>query len=308
MIFPHVVPTPVLAWNIVGVGAAAGVVVTASHNPPADNGYKVFLADGRADRLAGRRRDRGVHRCGRSVRRALSAARRPADRVARRLVRAGLPRCRAGGAAASRTLAGVPVAYSAMHGVGGGTLLAAFDRAGPPTPFVVAEQQQPDGTFPTVAFPEPGGAGRHGPAARCCADSRSRDRAVQRPRCRPARRSHPDTRRRLAPVEGRRDRLAARRPHPAPHRRATIGWSSRRSCRRRCWRRWRPAYGVHFAETYTGFKWIGHTVLDQPESRFVFGYEQALGIPRLPTGRSTRTASPPRCCWPKLLRSPRSRA
>jgi phosphomannomutase len=154
MIFPHVVPTPLLAWNIVGVGAAAGVVVTASHNPPADNGYKVYL-------------DTGAQIVS-PVDTEISARIELVDPCAVELAPADDPliewlddsHVQAYLAAAPSVrlrpdVAGVTVAYSAMHGVGGDTLVAAFDRAGFPTPFVVAEQQDPDPTFPTVAFPNP---------------------------------------------------------------------------------------------------------------------------------------------------------
>ncbi|MET7935200.1 phospho-sugar mutase [Streptomyces sp. NPDC005322] len=151
-LLPRPLPTPVLAFAIRHLGAVAGIEVTASHNPPRDNGYKVYLGDG-------------------------SQIVPPADaEIAAEIAAVGslndVPRPDTGwetlddgilDAYLARTDAvltpGSPrnahVVYTPMHGVGRDTLTAAFARAGFPPPTVVAEQAEPDPAFPTVAFPNP---------------------------------------------------------------------------------------------------------------------------------------------------------
>ncbi|WP_043679927.1 phospho-sugar mutase [Streptomyces xylophagus] len=151
-VLPHPLPTPVLAFAIRHLGAVAGVEVTASHNPPRDNGYKVYLGDGSqivppADaEIAAEieavdslhdvaRPDTGWETLDDSV---LDAYLARTDAV----LAPDSPRT-------ARTV------YTAMHGVGKDVLLAAFARAGFPEPVLVAEQAEPDPDFPTVAFPNP---------------------------------------------------------------------------------------------------------------------------------------------------------
>jgi phosphomannomutase len=279
MVFPHVVPTPVLAWNVTEVNAAAGVMVTASHNPPADNGYKVYLGTGsqivspvddeiaacidRIDPCAvpmAARDDPSIETLGE-------------DRVAAYLAFVATTRL-------CPQIPGVQVAYTAMHGVGGATLLAAFERAGLPAPAVVAEQQEPDGSFPTVPFPNPEEPGAMDllvaraaavGAHIAIANDPDADRLGVAIPTTDARGEH--SWRRLGGDEvgwlladhilrhtSGDDRLVV----------TTLVSSSLLS-------RMAAAHGVTCAETFTGFKWIAHTVLAHPSRRFVFGYEQALG-------------------------------
>ena len=156
LLLPHVLPTPVLAFAIRHLGADAGVMVTASHNPPQDNGYKVYLGDG-------------------------SQIVPPADaqiaaRIAEVTAVADVPRADSGWQTVSERLVAdyldavaaiidpasprdVAVVHTSLHGVGNDTLVAAFARAGFPAPHVVESQAQPDPDFPTVAFPNPEEAG-----------------------------------------------------------------------------------------------------------------------------------------------------
>jgi phosphomannomutase len=151
-VLPRPLPTPVLAYAIRHLGAVAGVEVTASHNPPRDNGYKVYLGDGSqivppADTDIAAEID---------AVRSLDDVPRPDsgwDTLDDSVLDAYLARTDAvldkDSPRTARTV------YTAMHGVGKDVLLATFARAGFPEPILVTEQADPDPDFPTVAFPNP---------------------------------------------------------------------------------------------------------------------------------------------------------
>lgn len=159
-IFPEPVPTPLVAFAALHLNAAAAVMVTASHNPPEYNGYKVYWGNG-AQIIPPH--DTGIAS---AIARVEPANRvpllTPADARAKGLWR-DLPA--AIGDAYVRAILGLRVVgkgseslsivYTAMHGVGGDWAVRALREAGFPRVTPVAEQQQPDGRFPTVRFPNP---------------------------------------------------------------------------------------------------------------------------------------------------------
>jgi phosphomannomutase len=152
MVLPRPLPTPVLAFAIRHLGADAAVMVTASHNPARDNGYKVYLGDG-------------------------SQIVPPSDAaIAAHIARVGLvadvPRADSGwttldddvleayldavaAVVAPDSSRELSVVHTSLHGVGNDVVLAAFARAGFSAPVVVASQSEPDPEFPTVSFPNP---------------------------------------------------------------------------------------------------------------------------------------------------------
>ena len=154
-LLPRKLPTPVLAYAIQYFDATAGVMVTASHNPPEDNGYKVYLgkANGGGQIVSPADKD-------------IAAL---IDKVAAGNI-ADLPRSQdftilndeivdayiaKTASLAKEPQADINYVYTAMHGVGYEVLSKTLTKAGLPQPHVVAEQVWPDGTFPTVNFPNP---------------------------------------------------------------------------------------------------------------------------------------------------------
>ncbi|GAP50758.1 phospho-sugar mutase [Streptomyces azureus] len=151
-VLPRPLPTPVLAFAIRHLGAVAGVEVTASHNPPRDNGYKVYLGDG-SQIVPPADIDIAAEIAAVP---SLTTVRRPTegwDTLDDSVLDAYLARTDAVLAKDSPRTA--RTVYTAMHGVGKDVLLAAFARAGFPEPTLVTAQADPDPEFPTVAFPNP---------------------------------------------------------------------------------------------------------------------------------------------------------
>jgi phosphomannomutase len=145
---PEPVPTPVVAFAVRHTGAAGGIQITASHNPPADNGYKVYFDGGLQI----------VSPTDRQIEAAMSAA-PPADQIPRRQVHpAGTELIDRYIERASRVRRGsgsVRVALTPLHGVGGAVAVETLRRSGFDDVHTVPTQFAPDPDFPTVAFPNP---------------------------------------------------------------------------------------------------------------------------------------------------------
>ena len=278
MLLPQLLPTPVLAWNISRLGVAAGVMVTASHNPPQDNGYKVYLGSGAQivpphDEL-------------------ISDAIESFDATSIELASEDSPLIQILGnecideyikwlpsVRLCRDVPRIKVAYTAMHGVGGDTALRAFASAGFDQPVVVASQQEPDGSFPTVSFPNPEEPG----AMDLVIDLARRSGAAI------ALANDPDA-----------DRLGVAIPVTGETsgewrllRGDEIGWLLGDHILRHTngddrlvvttlvssslLGKMAHKHGVAFEETFTGFKWIADAAMKRSDKRLVFAYEQALG-------------------------------
>ena len=156
IIFSHVVPTPVLAFAIRHLGACAGVMVTASHNPPQDNGYKVYLGDGRQIVSPVDEQISYLIKTVSDVREIIQgdAGKKVSDEVVNTYT-ALTAQLIAEGPTSEAQRKAVSSVYTAMHGVGWKTLQAVFAAAGFVEPIAALEQRDPDPAFPTVAFPNP---------------------------------------------------------------------------------------------------------------------------------------------------------
>ncbi|WP_033295958.1 phospho-sugar mutase [Amycolatopsis jejuensis] len=263
-VLPQPLPTPLLAFSVLHYGAVAGVQITASHNPPADNGYKLYDATGGQIVPPS---DGEIERAIQSAPPARSVPRAPGaevvdPRAAYLSAVAALPH------GTSRELR---IAATALHGVGAETLQAALSRAGFTDVHLVPAQSAPDADFPTVSFPNPEEPGATDLLLELASEVDA-DLAVA---------LDPDADRCALGVRGpdgwrmlRGDetgvllgaRLLSTTDNPDPLVATTIVSSSLLG-------ELAKEKGARYAETLTGFKW-----LVRAGDGLVFAYEEALGL------------------------------
>jgi len=284
-LLPPQQPTPLLAFAVRHLHAAAGIMITASHNPPADNGYKLYTAEGaQIIPPADAEIEATIRGIGPLSQVPVAPPDSPliiryGDEVAAAYLTALTTVSPAAGGGPAT---GLRFVYTPLHGVAAGLALRAFALAGYPAPYVVPAQAEPDPDFPTVAFPnpeEPGALDLALDAARAT----SADLVVA---------SDPDG-----------DRLALAVPDPA----APGGWRTLTGDQTGALlgsylldrtadqpdpgarlvvstvvsgtllARITEAAGAQYVRTLTGFKWIVRGGAGHPGTRYLFGYEEALG-------------------------------
>lgn len=284
--FEPLVPTPLCAFAVQALGAAAGVMVTASHNPPEYNGYKVYWSNaaqiipphdtGIADAIDAIDSVKALELVDLESGRARGLL-RPVPASIENLYLSAIGAL-AFGLSEDRSIG---IAYTPMHGVGGELLQKAFAQAGFRNLHVVPEQAEPDGAFPTVRFPNPEEPGAMD-LVLALAERTGAELVLA---------NDPDADRLAVACRGRNGQFVMLTGNeigvllghhrlvddPKPHADrlviTTIVSSPQLGSIA-------GELGVRYAETLTGFKWIANTALAQEAehgTRFVFGYEEALG-------------------------------
>ena len=281
ILLPRLLPTPVLAFAVRHLDASCGVMVTASHNPPNDNGYKVYLG--------------GVNNGAQIVSpddKAIS------DEILRVAADEHVPHLPRGSyetaeeevvlayIAATASLAHTPRAqvnavYTAMHGVGWDTTRRVLEKAGFDLPTLVDAQIAPDAAFPTVAFPNPEEPGaldlayetaREVGAELIIANDPDADRlAVAVPDLSSASGFRRLSGNEVGAILGWRAAALAASPDLDVVPTADTGALACSIVSSPALHAVADAYGLRFVETLTGFKWVSRV------PNLVYGYEEALG-------------------------------
>ncbi len=271
-LYDEIVPTPQLAHAVAWLGCAGGIMVTASHNPPADNGYKVYWGNG-AQIIAPH--DAGISACVDAIEQTPGISDATPEAVPEAALADYLTAV--DGLRVYQASTPLRVVYTAMHGVGTALVERVLHRHGYTDLHKVVEQCDPDPDFPTVSFPNPEEPGALD-LALSLAESVKADLVLA---------NDPDA-----------DRLSVSVPFEGGYRTLTgnqvgvlladellrAGEGADRLVATTVvsstlLRSLAEHYGVGYAETLTGFKWIANAALahEAEGGRFVMGYEEALG-------------------------------
>ena len=269
-VLPRPLPTPVLAFATNELGCDVGIMVTASHNPPQDNGYKVYLG-GTVDGIE-YRGSQIVSPTDVSIARKIDAITSlkelPRGKVWTVLGEEIIEKYIECTASLATTPGTLKIVYTAMHGVGTETLQRVFHKAGYPSPILVAAQAAPNPDFPTVAFPNPEEPGAIDLALET-AKTFDADLVIA---------NDPDADRCAAavkdPVTGwrmlRGDELGAILGESIA-RKSSDGIFANSIVSSSILKKIAGHYNLDFKETLTGFKWLAKV------KDLTFGYEEALG-------------------------------
>ena len=269
-ILPRALPTPVLAYATKALSADIGIMVTASHNPPADNGYKVYVgptADGvsYANSQIINPTDGFIAD---EIRAITTLSTQPRGVkwtvVEERIIDEYISRT----ATLGPNPGSLKIVYTAMHGVGTATISEVFKKAGFPDLILVREQAEPDPDFPTVAFPNPEEPGAID-LALAAARSHNADLVIA---------NDPDADRCAAAIKDRDGQWRMLRGDELGvifgewiARSTPTGTFGNSIVSSSILKKISAHYGINFREVLTGFKWLAKI------EDLSFGYEEAIG-------------------------------